>query len=147
MRHLIAVLAVFGFASPALALDNVVRYVTTAELATITYDGDISDWETILGVPPVVNGDFKTCCSDDGTTTQVVPDIADLEVEGVWVAWNDQTDMIYVVARVKDNISAKNDDPFDLGSSWIGDGIEIFIDGDNSGGNYQQQGGGIFPDG
>lgn len=119
--------ALLGTALPAAALLEI-HHLDSANLPTI--DGNISEWVARSATPDLNQSKFA---STAGEISGTVPE-SDQKVE-VWLGWNDQTNLIYIAARVTDNhfgttsISAP-------GSVWQSDDMEVFIDADNSGGEY-----------
>ena len=105
-----------------------IRHIAAQDLPAI--DGDLSDWEQLFGQPQLTQTHFSSIAGEIGGP---VP-LDDQKVE-VWLGWNDDTNLIYLAARVMDNSfgTFPEDDFF---QNWRSDNIEVFIDADNSGGPF-----------
>ncbi|MBT6147083.1 MAG: hypothetical protein HN712_22265 [Gemmatimonadetes bacterium] len=116
---------------------HVGRDVQIFELATEDLpdlrDGSMQDWEDVLGDNFLTMDFFETL--DDGGHGGAPKDPADMDYK-VYLAWNSRDQRIYVGVDRTDNIylnSVNPDDPFD---AWQWDGIEVYLDGDHSGGQF-----------
>lgn len=107
-----------------------ISHIATADLPLI--DGDLSEWEALFGEPHLMQVDFS---SHLGEVIGPVPE-ADQKVE-VWLGWNEQTNLLYVAARVTDDAFGTTTST-DFGNAWQSDDIEVFIDADHSGADAQQ---------
>ncbi|MEW6750507.1 MAG: sugar-binding protein [Candidatus Latescibacterota bacterium] len=125
-RVLLLAVALVALALPATGVPGI-QHIDTAVLPTI--DGNLSDWSAIPSRPLAQSWFTSTV----GAVTGAVP-LADQQVE-VWLGWNDDTDLIYLAARVRDDVYgvASPGEPL---SVFQGDNIEVFIDADDSGGYY-----------
>ena len=108
--------------------DFVFTHIAADDLPTI--DGDLSDWEALFDAPQLAPSQFT---SEVGEIIGPVAE-ADQSIE-VWLGWNEETNLLYVAARVEDDAfgTTTSDSPFDV---WRSDGIGVFVDADNSGGEY-----------
>ena len=92
-----------------------IRHIAPDRLPSI--DGDLSDWEQLFGPPQLIQTHFS---SSFGELLGPVP-LDDQQVE-VWLGWNEQTNLIYLGARVRDNAfgTLPEDDFF---RNWLSDNI------------------------
>ena len=107
---------------------SIIAHIDNADLPTI--DGDISDWEALFANPHLAQVDFT---SISGAINGPVPE-ADQKVE-VWTGWNEQTNLLYIAARVHDDFFG-TETSGSPNNTWKSDNIEVFIDADHSGGSY-----------
>jgi hypothetical protein len=156
MTWTIFVLALWFINPTSLFAQREIPYLTIDELPEI--DGDISDWTTLFETPFLIQSDFTSIICprnyavvEDGQEREFLvpwashgPDNQrlqcsvsheDQQVE-VWLGWNQQTNLIYVAARVQDDAFGTNSSIGDVKLVWKSDDIELFIDSDNSGGAY-----------
>jgi|APSaa5957512622_1039677.scaffolds.fasta_scaffold39407_2 hypothetical protein len=96
-----------------------------------TIDGNLSDWTRMFSQAQLQQRDFVSTVGD--ITGDVPKD--DQRVEA-WLGWNEETNMIYVAGRVFDNARGFNSAPDDAFTIFRNDDMEVYIDGDNSGGLY-----------
>lgn len=137
-RTIVATLGVgliFGFsqmASAHLGQDIDLFELATEDLPDL-HDGSIEDWEDVLGDNFLTIDDFESL--DDGGHGGAPKDPADMDYK-VYLAWNSREQRVYVGVERTDDIylnSVNPDDPFD---AWQWDGVEVYLDGDHSGGQY-----------
>jgi hypothetical protein len=110
--------------------------LSDADLASIDLDdGDIGDWQDILGDPTLTANDFIGYGE---------PDIASFNFR-IWLGWHDATDRIYVAMEQVDNFYFNQFDrsEFSTANFSLGgyDGsMNLYVDGDHSGGQYAYNG-------
>ena len=110
--------------------------LTDADIAAITFDGDRSDWDAILGDPVWDGTDFFA----DPTVGDGAPyDPVDLDF-AIWMGWHQQSGKLYVAVERVDDVYINEYAGGDLGDLWRHDSIEFQIDGDHSGGDYSELG-------
>jgi hypothetical protein len=102
-----------------------------AEGSLPTIDGDLTEWQTLQGNPQLYQDHFV---SVSGDLYGFVP-VSDQKVE-VWLGWNKTTNLIYIAARVTDNVLGYRSDESNPQLAWRGDNMQVFIDADKSGGTY-----------
>ena len=92
-------------------------------------DGHLEDW-ALLGSPTLTTSDFVDLVN--GAT----PDDGDLAIQA-WLGWSPETGRLYVAAEVRDDIH-QIDRPNGSATSriFLDDDLEVFVDGDHSGGQY-----------
>ena len=74
-----------------------IAHIDLADLPTA--DGDLADWEGLFDAPQLVQSDFSSIA---GSISGPVPP-SDQNIE-VWLGWNQQTNLIYLAARVEDDL-------------------------------------------
>ncbi len=93
-------------------------------------DANLDDWQELFAQPLLTNMHFSSL------TGQVLGEMpADDQNVEVWLGWNEQTNLIYIAARVQDDAFGTTS----LSSAvnvWRSDDIEIYLDADHSGGFY-----------
>jgi len=126
---------IFAFTQTADA--HVGRDIQIFELSTEDLpdlkDGSIQDWEDVLGDNFLTMDDFETL--DDGGHGGAPKDPADMDYK-VYLAWNSREQRIYVGVDRTDNIYLNNVNPDEALDGWQWDSIEVYLDGDHSGGQY-----------
>ena len=125
-------IALVGIALPAAAIGPQgkrleIQYIDAAKLPII--DGDLSEWAG-MSASYLDQSHFT---STYGEIIGPVP-VSDQKVE-VWLGWNEQTNLIYLAARVTDDDFGTTTSS-DAGMVWASDDMEVYIDADNSGGAY-----------
>lgn len=118
----------FRTLDPLEAPEQEIPHVDSADLPTI--DGDLSDWESLFDEPALQHSQFSSAWTE---VTGPVPE--DDQRVAVWLGWNDETDLIYVAARVEDDHFGTTTSR-EWADTYRSDNIEVYIDGDNSGGVY-----------
>jgi len=133
---------IFGFAPVAQAhvgADIEIYELATADLPDL-FDGDITDWEDVLGDNFMDLDDFETL--DDGGHGGAPKDPADMDYR-LYTAWNATTQRLYFGMDRSDNIHLNQVDLNEYPvHGWQWDGFEVNIDGDHSGGVYNLGGAG-----
>jgi hypothetical protein len=110
--------------------------LSDADLASIDLDdGDIGDWQEILGEPTLTADDFIGYGE---------PDIASFNFH-IWMGWHDATDRIYVAMEQVDDFYYNHFDRTDFTTPNFfltgHDGfLSLDVDGDHSGGQYKYTG-------
>jgi len=93
-------------------------------------DANLDEWEDTFAQPLLIGAHFSS------TTGQVLGPVeaADQDV-AVWLGWNDETNLLYIAARVRDDAYGTTSR---IGAEdvWRSDDIEVYLDADNSGGFY-----------
>ena len=108
--------------------------LTDTDVAALTFDGDLADWEAILGAPTLTGEDFT---ADPNVGDGAAYDPADLSFN-IWLGWHPTTEQIYVAIERIDDVYINDYDGGNPGDIWRHDSIEFMIDGDNSGGDYSR---------
>jgi hypothetical protein len=105
-----------------------IAYIDSDSLPLI--DAELDEWQDLFGDPVLSSADFS---STTGEILGPVP-TSDQDIE-VWLGWNDETNLLYLAARVRDD--AYGTTSFDGAvHAWRSDNIELYLDADNSGGFY-----------
>lgn len=110
----------------------VIDHIDTQDLPAL--DGDVGDWEQLFGPAHFTSDRFASVAG----AVRGELDAADQALE-MWIGWNDDTNRIYIGARVEDDAFGTNtqgSDPLRVGDS---DAMEVFISADRSGGPYSAQ--------
>jgi len=105
--------------------------LSDADVAAIAFDGDLADWEAILGAPVLTGPDFTPLNVGDGAPYD--PD--DLAFN-IWLGWHATTGRIYAAIERIDDIYINEYAGNNSGDIWRNDSIEFMVDGDHSGGEY-----------
>jgi hypothetical protein len=121
-------------AAPAPLLGIPFSELSDADVAAIALDGDLTDWEAILGAPALTGEDFF---ADPTVGEGAAYNAADLAFN-VWLAWHPTTERLYVAIERIDDIYINDYQGGNPGDIWRHDSIEFMIDGDNSGGDYSR---------
>jgi len=108
--------------------------IPDGDLPDIEFDGDISDWENIVGPPSLIPTDFF---ADPTVGAGAQYDAADMDYR-IWMAWNQTGNHIYGAIDRIDNIYFNEYAGGNPGSVWQQDSIEFMVDGDHSGGSYNR---------
>jgi hypothetical protein len=111
--------------------------LTDADVAAITFDGNLADWETILGAPALTGEDF---IADPNVGEGAAYNPADLSFN-IWLGWHPTTERLYVAIERIDDVYINEYGGGNPGDIWRHDSIEFKIDGDNSGGDYSRAAG------
>jgi hypothetical protein len=113
-----------------------VAELSDADLASIDLDdGDIGDWQEVLGEPTLTARDFIIFGE---------PDIASFNFR-IWLGWHDATNRIYVAMEQVDDVYFNQFDRTDFMTPNFfltgHDGsLRLYVDGDHSGGQYAYMG-------
>ena len=106
--------------------------LSTDELPDIK-DGTLADWEEVLPSTSLTQDDFAPLNVNDGAGI----DTADLAYR-VFMAWHSAGNHLYVAIQRVDDVYVNTYEGGDLGNVWQHDSIEFMVDGDHSGGKYNQ---------
>lgn len=102
-----------------------ITHINSDDIPTI--DGDLSEWEALFQAPHFTSSRFLSVEGDEG-----VVDDADQDVE-LWLGWSQDSNQLYVAARVTDDVAASS-----ASDAEVGDNMQIFIDADRSGGEFDE---------
>ncbi|MXW80145.1 MAG: hypothetical protein F4Z57_14400 [Gemmatimonadetes bacterium] len=107
--------------------------IPDADLGDIDlFDGDISDWEDVVGDASLTPEDFF---ADPTVGDGAQYDPADMDYR-VWLGWNNTNNRLYLAAERTDNVYINEYAGGAPASVWQHDSVEFMVDGDHSGGQY-----------
>ena len=95
------------------------------------HDGTLEDWEGVLGRPTLTESDFESLEVGDGALIGP-PDLT----ANVYLGWSGTQNRLYVAIERVDDVYVNTYEGGDLTGLWRHDSIEIMVDGDHSGGQY-----------
>ena len=131
-----AILMLSGLCSAHVPTDVIypITGLLDADVAAITFDGDLAEWVDILGDPVLTGTDFF---SDPGVGDGAPYDPDDLSFN-FRIGWHQQSGKLYIAVQRIDDVYINEYAGGDLGNLWRYDSIEFMIDGDHSGGDYSE---------
>ena len=104
-----------------------------------TLDGDLSDWDMVPESYKITMDNLHDYFQDMQRGDTGIVDSTDFTV---WfkVGWNESANQLYIAAETYDNMHLITRGDGDLGNMWQQDCMEVEVDGDNSGGQYENFG-------
>ena len=108
--------------------------IPDADIADIDLrDGSIEDWLDVVGDAQLSAEQFHSA-PDIGDGAQYDP--ADFEFR-IWLGWNQTGNHVWYAQEAVDNVYINEYAGGSLGDLWRHDAIELMLDGDHGGGQYQ----------
>lgn len=107
--------------------------IPDADLGDIDlFDGDISDWEDVVGDASLTPEDFFADPTV-GDGAQYNP--ADMDYR-LWLGWSETNNRLYLAAERTDDVYINEYGGGAPATVWQYDSVEFMVDGDHSGGQY-----------
>lgn len=126
---LAACLAIAGAAGAQQSIYQIYE-LATSDLPDL-YDGSLTDWEDVLPGTSLTQDDFAPLAVNDGAGINT----ADLAYQ-MYMAWNSADQRLWVCIIRVDDVYVNTYEGGAPQDMWMHDGAEIMLDGDHSGGDY-----------